>query len=46
MKLIASTYMDLSQQFSPDGKKIVFASERSGSTKSGSVTATVRIPGS
>lgn len=33
LKLIASTYMDLSQQFSPDGKKIVFASERSGSTE-------------
>ncbi len=30
-KIIASTYMDLSPQFSPDGKGIVFASERSGS---------------
>jgi Tol biopolymer transport system component/DNA-binding winged helix-turn-helix (wHTH) protein len=32
-KLIASTHVDLSQQFSPDGKRIVFASGRSGSVE-------------
>ncbi len=32
-KLIASTQMDVAQQFSPDGKRIVFASTRSGSSE-------------
>src|SRR6516225_7279261 len=32
-KLIASTEFDGSQQFSPDGKRIVFASSRSGSVE-------------
>jgi Tol biopolymer transport system component len=32
-KLIASTRNDVSPQFSPDGRRIVFASDRSGSTE-------------
>ena len=31
VKLIASTWLDNSSRYSPDGKKIVFASDRSGS---------------
>ena len=42
-RLIASTQPDLEPQFSPDGKKIVFSSLRSGNLRSGYVTGTVSM---
>jgi Tol biopolymer transport system component len=43
-KLIFSARFDGGGRFSPDGKRIVFTSGRSGTRKSGCVTATARIP--